>query len=644
MMPQGLTRRQAVQLWAGAVAFAAASSSSKAAALPEKLGEAPSLAKLVQDGKLPPLAQRLPKNPVVVTPQASVGQYGGTMHAGIRERADSWMIRIVNADGIVNWAQDWNGVIPNVLESWEVSADTKTYTLHLREGMRWSDGEPFTADDLMFVYEDVFSHPQLSGFPEYLVTGEGPAEIRKIDTHTVAVVFKSPNGMFLPLSCPVDEINGGHALLKYPAHFMKKYHAKYNPNADAEARAAGFNNWVQLFEAKASYWESANKPVLNAWIITRPYGSGTQVIAERNPYYWKIDTAGNQLPYIDRIIFEVFQDTEVMLLKGIAGELDLQGRHINNTANQAVLYDGQDSGGYRFITMTASDSSTAAFALNQTVRDPVKREIFRNKNFRIGLSHAIDRKAIIDLVFIGQGIMQQMAVRADYPPLYNKQLATQYLEYDPDLANRKLDEAGYAERDSSGMRLGPDKKPIGIAILARTDKQWMVDVAEMIVRYWREVGIDARLDVFDRSIVRTRRRTGDYDISPEDYSGGSRDALFRSDMYVPVNDEALFGVAWANWYLGLDYAEEPPSEIKAQLKLYDAFKAESDPDKQVAIFREVLQIAADYFHTISVCARDAGFSIVRNRMRNVPETMIGSYIFTPPGPYIPAQFWIDPKA
>ncbi len=601
--------------------------------------EAPSLAERVAAGTLPPLAERLPETPRVLEPLEGIGTYGGTWRTGARASAENWNLRTVGYDMIVNWAPDWSDVVPNIIQAYDVNEDATEYVFHLRAGMRWSDGHPFTADDLTFA-DEVMAHPDLPGYPTWMQTAKGPGQIEKIDDVTVRVVFPAPNALFLEGMAQVTSLLGGDYLTRFPRHYMRQFHIDHtDDDLDALMRAAGVATWHELFSLRSDTYFNADKPTLNAWQVTTPFGDGSRMVLERNPYYWKVDTAGNQLPYFDRVVFEVAQDMQVLLLKTIAGEIDMIGARINTTENRAVIYDHQESGNYRMFEMTSAESNFGDLAFNMTHPNPVLREIFNQRAFREALSHAIDRQAIIDLVYIGQAMPLQTAVRPDYPPLYNERLASQHLDYDPDLANRLLDEAGYAERSAAGLRLGPDGQPIRFAIIVSADKPANADVAQLVADYWKALGLDVRTDVVERSLQRTRTAANQHDVAINDFSSGSRDAILQPSNWIPVHHSSHYGVPWYDWWRGAEGGLEPPESVKRQLELWQRIGETPDAGDRFELMRAILDIAADNFFTIGIGAGDSGYGVVSTRMRNVPDPMIGSYWYAVPGPTNPPTWY-----
>jgi peptide/nickel transport system substrate-binding protein len=614
-----------------------------------KAQEAPMLAERVANGDLPPVAERLPENPLVVEPVERIGQYGGTWRTVLLGGTDGNHIRrTIGYEGLLRWNPEWDEIIPNVAESFEASDDATEFTFHLRRGVRWSDGEPFTADDIVFWYEAITLNEELTPvIPSWLMTGEEdvPGTVEKIDDYTVTFRFAEPNGFFLLQIAG----GGGTEATSYPRHYYEQFHIDYNPKGlDALMAAEGVSNWVDLFAAKGfgaehstEFWQNPDRPLLTGWVPVTPY-VGTRFTAERNSYYFKVDLEGNQLPYIDRVVYDIVEDREVILLRVMNGEIDFLDRHIGAPANRAVLFDNLERGDYRFIDAPVAQMNTMIIPFNQTSKDPVTREIFQNRDFRIGLSHAINRQELIDLVFIGQGEPWQGAPQRE-APFFHERLATQYLEYDPELANEYLDRA-FPERDAQGFRLGPDGNRISFAIEADVGGQDRIDMLELIQGYWREVGVDMQVRAMDRGLLWTRMEANEHDVSVWSGDGGLLEGLIRPRYYFPSEAVSAQATAWAMWYLDPNgpLAEEPPAPERRQMELYDEIRRTGDLERQIELMNEILEIAAEEFQVIGISTMAPAFGIARNDMRNVPERIQQSGGFYPqPAPTNPSQYFFD---
>lgn len=617
--------------------------------------EAPSLAALVEAGDLPPVEERLPLNPMVIEPVESPGQYGGTWRSSLLGGQDNaWLVRILGYDFLVRWDQEWTEVIPNLAESVEANEDATEFIFTLREGTRWSDGEPFTTDDIMFWYEDVLvdeeymaTHP----VPDWLTSGGETVVVEKIDDYTVSFNFAAPNGLFLQrLATP-----SGAIVTRYPKHYCSEFHARYNDeNLDELIQQNDANDWVNLFELKCggipgapydALWYNADLPTLYAWDITTAYGgTATQVVAERNPYYWKVDTEGRQLPYIDRLVAAIGDDSEVLVLRALNGEIDMQDRHIGTLDNRAVFFDNMETGDYGFFDTIPSSMNTVAIALNLTHKDPVMREIFQNLDFRIALSHAINRQEIIDVVFVGQGEPYQLAPRPT-SPFYNERLAKQYTEYDPALANEILDDI-FPDTNAEGIRLGPDGNPIVITVEVDASQAARINTLELVENYWEAVGVQMNIRAQDRSLLYTRKDGNEHDAAVWGGDGGL-DVILEPRWYFPFSGESLYAQAWQTYYNNpsgvgaLTAPEEPPEATLRQMELYDQIKMSGDAEEQEALMNEILEIAADEFYAIGISLPSPGYGIVKNNFHNVPSPHPGAWLYPNPGPTNPQQYWIS---
>lgn len=614
--------------------------------IPSEFSEAPTLASQVEAGNLPPVAERLPANPMVVEPHERIGQYGGTWNTALVGGQDgSWFLRTIAYEYLLRWDPDWEELIPNLAVSYEASADAREFTFQLREGVKWSDGAPFTADDILFYQEDVYANEALTSS-----AGPNPHTVEKIDDYAFMITFEQPNGQFL------QEMAGARASewTSYPRHYLEEFHENYNTETlDQLVEEAGAADWIELFRTKGASipgtpydarWSNPELPVLHGWRIVQPYGEGTRVVATRNPYYWKVDPDGNQLPYIDEVVYEVFEEPEVLLLRASNGDIDIHARHINTNTNKPVLAENQQSGGYHFFDIVPADMNTAAIALNLTHKNPVMREIFQNKDFRIGLSHAINRQEIIDVVYVSQGEFWQLAPRKE-TPFFNEILAKQYTDYDVDLANELLDGV-LPEKDDEGFRLRPDGERLAIVIeVASSGVTAPVDTMNLVVNYWKEVGVNAQLQPEDRSLFSTRTDANEHDCAVWSGDGGLRDALLDPRWYVPFSDESNYGIGWYVWYAqpadAQTEAVEPPDDVKAHLEIWDQFKQTAGEDERIALFQELLATAQEQFYAMGISLPVPGYGIVKNNVVNVPESMPGSNTsnYGTPAPTNPEQYF-----
>ncbi len=614
-------------------------------------GEAPALAEAVAAGNLPPLEERLPDQPEVITGLDSIGQYGGKLRRMLGGSNDhNSILRIVSPQGLTRWKSDFSGVIPNVAESWESNEDGSEFTFKLRAGMKWSDGEPFTADDVMFYVEDILPNTDFYPNPpsRYVVNGE-VMTAEKIDDHTVKLKFAAPYGTFLTeLATPLAQ-----EPVLWAKHYCQQFHPKYNPDLQSMVDATdAVEDWPGLFRLKCgeveapNRWSNPERPTLDPWVVTgEGYSAGsTQVVMARNPYFWQVDEEGNQLPYIDTLEMNVAQDNQAIVLEAIAGNIDFQRRQISNLENKPVFAENAEKGDYEILDMINANSNSMAIHLNQTHKDPVMRELIRNKDVRIALSIGIDRDEIIDIVYQGQGEPWQIGPRPTHV-LYNEQLGRQHTEYDPDRANELLDGAGLTERDAEGYRLMPDGRrfTFNVQFTGIEQPDWG-DTLEIMKEQWEEIGVELTSASVERSIYYSRGEANEHDFMVWGAPGGLDPTLDPRDVIAVHPQASWYAIPWTRWYLsgGAD-GEEPTESMKQRLELYDAYKKEADQEKALDIFRQIHQIAADEFEVFGITLAPNLVGVVKKDLMNAPRSLPSSWMYPDPGPTLP-QTWYWPQS
>jgi peptide/nickel transport system substrate-binding protein len=602
--------------------------------------QAPMLDPLVESGELPPLEERLPENPLVVEPVDSIGTYGGTWRSALRGGLDNaWIARTVAYDGLVRYNREWDEIVPNLAESWEVSEDSRTYTFKLREGLKWNNGTPFTSEDIAFAVE-LFSEPGY-GVGSFIKNPQNPVTVDVIDDTTFSLVFENPNGVIM------DELAGvgGLTLVSLSKEYCSQFYPAYNENAAAEAEAAGFGTWEMWMEDRCGWatetirWANPDLPFMNAWMIEEPLtGDATRATFVRNPYYWKVDTEGNQLPYIDRLSMRVSDSVEEITLMALNGEIDFQDRHIATVVNQPIFFDGQEQGDYRLGQNIPSSMNTLVLQFNLNHVDEKRRELFADKNFRIGVSHLIDREEIIDVIFTGQGEPFQAAPRPE-SPFYDEEMAKQYTELDQDAADAAFEAAGLV-RDGEFYEFA-DGTPLTITIdMISTFRSEWVDMMELLQLQLQAGGLDIELNNIDRTLYYEKRPAGDYDAQIWAGDGGL-DVVQEPRYYMPSGDESVWAYRWAQHFQGArpEIAEEPAEWAQEQMDLYTQLRGEGDPAARDELMKQILEIAKENFPVIGVSLPGNGYYIAKNNLRNVAEPMLHAYLFPTPGPYDPFQWY-----
>jgi peptide/nickel transport system substrate-binding protein len=438
----------------------------------------------------------------------------------------------------------------------------------------------------------------------------------------------------------------GFTIVSLNKEYCGQFYPGTNPDAAADAKAAGFETWELYMQDRCSWatetirWANPELPMMNAWMIDEPLtGDATRTTFVRNPYYWKVDTEGNQLPYIDRLEMRISDSLEEITLMALNGEIDFQDRHISTVSNQPLFFDGQEAGDYRMGTEVQSSSNTMVIQFNLNHVDEKRRELFQNKDFRIGISHAIDRMEIIDVVFTGQGEPFQVAPRPE-SPYYNETYAKQYTEFDPDLAAQHFEAAGLV-KGGDGVYTFADGSPLTVTVdtIATLRPEWP-DMLELIQLQLEAAGIKIEINNIDRTLYYDKRPTGDYDAQVWGGDGGL-DVVQEPRYYMASGDESVWAYRWAQWFNGSrpEIAEEPANWAKQQMDLYNQLRGEGDPAKREELMKQILTLAQENFPVIGVSLPGDTYYIAKNNVRNLPDTMFQAYLFPTPGPYDPSQWY-----
>jgi len=607
--------------------------------------EDPILAEQVAAGELPPVEERLPDNPLIIPVVEEIGQYGGTLNRGFTGPSDHNNYTRVVYDALVRHAPDGSEVIPHIASGWESNGDFTEWTVRLRPGAKWSDGEPFTADDVMFWYNDILLNEELT--PSGLTWMKNPdgttATVEKLGDYSVKWTFAEPNTAFLLDLANKDGADASiNNLVFAPAHYLQQFHPNYADQADVDAKVAeaGFDTWTELFAVEALPQLSGNRPSMAAWVPNGTSVSDSIFTIVRNPYYIGVDPAGNQLPYIDEVRFTQYLDKETLNLAAVEGKIDMQGRHIDMN-NFPVLSQNAEANGYRVITWPSFGGSDAVVMFNQTWQGP-EGELFRNKDFRIALSHAIDRESIKELAFLGVGEARQ-GVPAPFHPYYpGDEYAFKYTEHDPELANQILDEI-LPDKDADGFRTLPDGSPLDIelGVVPEQFVDWP-SIGQLIVEDWAEVGIKAHVELRERTLHFAMRPANELmaEIWNEDTTGFPFSGQPKFD---PRSDPALtFAPLYGKWYTS-DGAEglEPPADIAQVVDILDEAKV-SPRGRQIELAQELFRIWADNvweIGTVGLTPAVQGVVVVNQNLRNVPAVAGNDWPLRTPGDTRPEQYF-----
>lgn len=587
--------------------------------------EAPALAEQVTAGTLPALDERLPKEPKVIGPGVLIseanlpdwapGQYGGTINT---------------AHSVADWAPDVfvmlnepllqapdlgvQNIQGNVLKAFEVSDDNTAFTFHLREGMKWSDGEPVTTEDVRFTWENMYNNEKLSpsGIKARFRNGFDPAgepgKLDIVDDFTFKLTFTQPYGGFLR-NITIEGWNGYTELIN-PAHILKQYHPDFTPMEQLQPLLEKENlkdEWWQLFTKKwCQNWDATadrciGYPTLNPWLSAASDTPGVKVF-ERNPYYWKVDTEGKQLPYIDKIVSVQVEDVEMVNQRVLTGDVDFL-RESTGLVKVPLYKENEEQAGFNTVLLDMHvDSSMLYF--NQTFDDPVWRQVVQDIRFRQAVSLALNRQEMIDSIYYGFASL----------PLVT--MGEEFSQHDVDRANALLDEMGMTERDADGVRMAPDGSPFSILLEHAAWAPDLEPVAELVAEQLKDVGINVQVKRIDSSLFDQRNDANEIQAAV----GWSHDQGWDSDWTGGSIDRGV-GRLWAMWHAtnGKE-GEEPPDWVKQAYEL-DAkrWSAVSGSDEYNQLKEQGYAWSRENLPLIQIVEKVKYPMIANKKLRNVPQ-------------------------
>ena len=597
------------------------------------------LAERVAAGELPPVDERLPENPHVFPVTTSIGKYGGTFRRGFNGLADRHGIIKYQIWGLTHYNEDLT-LRAGLCESWDLSDDGTTFTWHLRPGLKWSDGTPFTSAAFSWFWDNVLKHETLTTAPPAIVSTGSPrvlGELETPDEFTVIMRFAHPNPL-LVYTVEREEVYR-------PGHYLEQFHADFVPAEEIAEKVAQADmpDWESLFNDRATWTQNPELPNIYPWLASTPL-SVEIYVQERNPYFWQVDAEGQQLPYVDRITHRLFESVDVFNMWVVNGEIDIQERHVS-IGNYTLFKENEQNGDYQVYNGIAAQHAT--FAGNMTSQNPVLREFFGDRRVRIAISHAVDRDAMNNLIYDGMATPRQYSPVSVSPQYYPK-LSNAYLEYDPDQANALLDEAGYTEKDSEGFRLAKDGSELSFVI----EGTWQPgaveeDAVNMAISYYRAVGIKASYKYVDRSLFEEHLAANLTDAS---WWGGDRSILPLSDpaIFLGTNVYRPFVKAWSLWYQNPTnpVGEEPPEGhwYREILRLWGEVAAEPDPNRQNELFFQLLDIWAEELPMVGYLGEFPAPVIVKNGLVNYkPGMAVDTQIKSEHVLGTPTYYWEEPE-
>jgi peptide/nickel transport system substrate-binding protein len=570
--------------------------------------ESPLLAERVARGALPPLRKRLPDDPYVIEPAERIGRYGGTMR--VFDRDAGLVTGLENPLTMDPLVRD---VLPNLASGWTYSDGGKVFTLFLRPGMKWSDGHPFTSGDFVFWYRHILLNRDLTPVIRPRLQG---MQLTAPDPYTVLFTFPRPYAFL------VQELAHHGDGFFAPAHFMQRFHPDFTDRQELEARAdrEGFISWMAYFNAVKgnAMTEPTGVPTMNAFVLTRK--SPTLLVYERNPFYPKIDPAGNQLPYIDRIMVQVVKNAEVVTAKTSTGQADFSGNGLN-TADIPLFKLGEKTNAITTLIWNRLHGVDVVIQPNLTCEDAGLRAIFRDVRFRRALSLAINRDEINAIVYFGRATPRQTTVIPS-SVFYEEAFAAAHIAYDPETARRLLDGMGLVDRDGDGLRERADGAPLSITL------EW-VDIEtpkgmtmELVTEYWRKVGIEVHLKQVDGGLQSSRARANLMQMTLW-HADRTSDILFPPEpfWFVPMHTgwEECHWTLWSNWYLfSGQEGEKPPPEIQQLVAWWEEMNTTMDASRRVELGKNILRSQAENLWTIGTLGLAPQPVVISNALQNVP--------------------------
>jgi peptide/nickel transport system substrate-binding protein len=607
-------------------------------------GEPPILAAKVKSGDLPSVDQRLPASPRVVDfakRDLEIGRHGGTIRMLMARAKDARQMTVYGYARLIIYTPDGFELVPDILESFEVE-DGRRFTFRLRSGHKWSDGHPFTVEDFRYWWEDVANNDDLSpvGPPSVMkVDGEYP-KFEIVDSQTVRYTWSKPNPDFLV------RLAGASPLYIYrPSHYLKQFHAKYTGQEALKAaiEKARQRNWSSMHNKVDNLYRNDNLdlPILQPWKIVTKLSSD-RLSFVRNPYFHRVDPAGNQLPYADKVLFSIANNKLIPAKVG-TGEVDLQARYLRFD-DYTFLKQGEQRRPYRTRLWRTAKGAHLALFPNLNVNDPELQELIRDVRFRRALSMAVNRHEINQVIYYGLALEGNNTI-LPASPLYLAEYRNAWAKFDIKAANKLLDEIGLTKRDSRGVRLMPDGRPLDMIIETAGESTEQTDVLELIHDSWLEIGIKVYSKPSQRNVFRNRVFSGATAMSIWfGVENGLATAQTSPAEFAPTTQQSLQWPKWGQHHETGGKAGKAPEIEPARelLKLYHVWRSAASARVKTESWRRILEINAEQVFTIGLISGVLQPVVISQALRNVPEEAIynwdpGAHL----GIYGPDTFWFD---
>ncbi len=613
--------------------------------------EAPALAAKVAAGELPAVAERLPENPLVVNTKDGVGVYGGIWRQSATAMLDTiHHIGFYGGNQLLVWDETAKNVVANIAESYQLSDDATSITFTLRKGLKWSDGEPFTMTDVEFWWNDILCNEEITPTKGSM---EGTT-FTKVDDYTFTLTYSDPQPFLLnklPF-CNVNRLPYEGSTFFQPAHYLKNFHKAYLSDEELAAVLAeyGASDWITLISDRMNYTANKDLPTMAPFIMTVDPATTNQVTFERNPYYWAVDEAGNQLPYLDGCVINLVESIDVSIMKAIAGETDVQISTLSeNFLNYPILAEYMGEQNYTLGTFDPNEPNGMNITINVFNRDAVKRSVLGNKDFRIALSEGLNREELVAAHWTvgpyAAEIAQSSPIKAS--PYYSEEMEKQYTQFDTEAANNLLDAMGMNAFDANGYRLAPDGSEFSAVIQVPNYEDSWIDIGDAVAMQWRNnLKLNITATSVDPALWSERTAANDFDISMQTGSTGlaTLDATAVSKLtgYTNLDWGTLYQSGAILWRSNADAegAVEPTDDIKRLWEIGAGIVIEPNAEKRDELATEMVTILKDGFYTLGIARRLPSAYLIKNTMHNVyPLTFNWDYGVS--GNTRPEAYWMD---
>ena len=644
---------------------------------PASFSEAPMLKAQVDAGKLPKLEDRLPDNPYVLPHKwVTRGKYGGDLKLIINSTSDdSSVAEWFYGFSLLRYLNDGRDLGPGIVEKWSSNKDTSKWTFTLRKGLKWSDGHPCTTDDILFWWRDLILY---DGFPlsppEECKSGKGTVcKLEAQDKQTFTMTFDAPAPLTAERIAMWSNGYGGNGpVWIVPAHFVKKYHGKYNSKLPKDWAATTFPN-------KCSFRLNPECPTLTGFRLSK-YNDGKSLVWERNPFYYEVSKEGDQLPYIDGVTMTAMSDPQVGKLQVTQGNVDFCHGAFSNVgpADVSTLMKGADQAGIEVLLWDSGSGTGSIMFLSQDYYEDKYRKLFRTPKFRQALSLAFNRAEARTAIYFNQGepttgTASPKAIEYHFSKqgenMY-KSWRDSFVKYDPEQAKKMFDELGLKDSDGDGFREFPDGSKLQIRLDLQADagdEHKQKDAR--LVRDWKAVGINTRINPVPPTSFGDEWNAGKYMSNSNWEASDGPNQLLNPTWLVPLESSrwaplqgAMYNTIGTKAFTSerdVDPWKRKPPRIMPEKggpidqlwKIYNKSKTEVDELKRHQLVFQITKVHIKYgpFFQGTV-ANSPRVEVINKELQNVPRRQnlalngyVNTWIHPVPAAYDPeAYYWNEP--